>query len=250
MRGELPFVDRIWRVRNSLPLEENLTASEVFDRMGPLFQTQGTHYDIVGDTLSYAKENPNAQDKLATFTHGTLQVVDAGETRVLAYDLKSSALWICFLAPLLFVALGLMAMGLNALDPAEADRGRDGAEESKDKSEDRQLHWIDQMLGAPAPETKEEKEQRKAEEAKENGEEEGEGGKETHSYMPAFVIAGLFVIIYIVGRILEPYLIRRTFRTALRDGFVATPEGPRLRALEADQTNSNTAAEVVNYNDT
>lgn len=250
MRVNLPFIDRIWRVQSSLPLEEDLTPDEAFARLDPLFQTNGTQYAIEGDTLTYLKENPAAQDKLATFTQGILQVTHKDGAAVLSYDIRSTALWLCFLAPLLFIGFAFLAMGLNTLDPAEPDRDRAAAEEAEDTSEDRQLHWIDQMLGAPAPETKEEREKRKAEEKAEAGREGAEGGKETHSYMPAFVLAGLFGVIYLVGRVLEPYLMRRTLRTALRGGFVATPEGPRLCESLADTNNTDADEETAPSKDT
>ena len=247
MKVDLPFIDLIWRVRSSLPLEEDLTAAQAFDRLDPLFQTEGTHYTINGDTLTYAKQNPAAQDKLATFTHGTLQVTGDKGARVLRYDIRSTALWLCFLAPLLFVGLAYAAIGLNTLDPAPAER--EEAAEEEEAGEDRELHWIDQMLGAPAPETKEEREKREAEEKAEAGEDGEDGEKETHSYKPAFVLAGIFALIYAVGRVLEPYLMRRTLRTALRGGFIATLEGPKLRDVSTAQPTINADKEAASLND-
>jgi hypothetical protein len=243
MRINLPYVDRIWRVRNTLPLEDGIGAGEAFERLDPLLQTEGTHYTIEGDTLSYTKENPAAQDKLATFTRGTLTVAEENGRRVLAYDLSSTALALCFLAPLFFMALAFLAMGLNTLHPADPDR--EGKEESEEARPDPRLHWIDQMFGAPAPETKEEREQRRAEERR-DGEKEK---KEFHASTPAFVLAGIFAAIYAVGRLLEPYLMRRTLRTALRGGFIATPSGPRLRDPGESEPRPETEGEISSHGD-
>ncbi|MEE4199675.1 hypothetical protein [Erythrobacter sp.] len=246
MSGGLRLFERIWRVRSSLPLEEDLSTSQVFERLDPLFQTPGTEVDIAGDTLTYSKANPAAQDKLATFTSGTLTVTEREGAPALAYDVRSTALWVCFLAPLFFAGMALLAMGLNTLDPVDPDRDRSAQEESEEAEPPRELHWIDQMLGAPAPETEEEKERREAEE--------GEDEEEAHDWIPGAVLAVMFIVIFAVGRVLEPYLLRRTLRTALRGGFVATPEGPRLRESfdqrdDSDKTPKDAAAEAAPVNE-
>ena len=46
-------------------------------------------------------------------------------------------------------------------------------------------------------------------------EEEEEEQEGTHSPTPAFVFAGLFFALFLVGRVLEPWLVRRTFRQVL-----------------------------------
>lgn len=223
-------VDRIWRVQSSVEIDEIITPTEAYERLEPLFCAPGTELSREGDTLSYKKSNPAAQDKLATFTSGTLHVgMHEGRTS-LSYEVSSTALLLCFLAPLLFIGLGQLAEGLNMLDPPVEESERGEAAKDKDEKEDRSLHWIDQMLGAPAPETKEEREKRKEEE-------ESEEDKEAkHSSTPAFVLAGLFLAIYLVGRILEPYLLKRTFRRALTD-----PEYFRAMLTPGDASVENAA---------
>lgn len=219
----LPYVDRIWRVQSSVETDEPLQPAEAFERLEPLFWAPGTDVSADGNSLTYSKSNPAAQDRLATFTAGTLSLEAHQGRTVLSYDVTSTALLLCFLAPLLFLGLGQIAVGLNMLDPPIEERSEsgDGRGDDKEKEKDdevRELHWIDQMLGAPAPETKEEKEKREAEEKKENGEgEEDEEKDGKHDPYPAYVLAGIFAAIYAVGRILEPYLLKRTFRRALND---------------------------------
>ena len=221
MQLRVPFIDRIWRVKSSLELDETLTAQEAYARLDPLLDQQGTEYTIDGDTLEYAKTNPAAQDKLATFTSGALKVVQTqGKTR-LDYEVASTALFLCFLAPLAFLAFGQFAYLINELEKpallAELEEEKK-KEEEEGKSEDEviELHWIDQLLGAPEPkqpgEEDEDEESREGEEGREDEDEEEVGN---HSPTTAYVFAGIFFVIYLVGRILEPYLLKRTFRAFL-----------------------------------
>lgn len=69
----------------------------------------------------------------------------------------------------------------------------------------RRLHPIDRFLGAPAPETKKDKDKKKKEEEKDKN----------PSPTPGYVFAGIFAILYAVGRWLEPWLAQRLFRRAL-----------------------------------
>lgn len=203
----IPLIDRIWRVRGEVPLALPLSADEAFARLDPFLQTPGTTYAVEGDRLTYTKRNPAAQDKLATFTRGTLQVEQRSGGAVLRFDLFSHALLLCFLAPLLFLGFAQLAITANTWEKA----GAEAAEEAK-KDEDKpkpvkQLNPVDEFLGAPAPEDPNKK----------KDEEEDEG---RHSPDEAYVLAGLFFVIYLVGRWLEPWLVRRRFRKAL-----ATPVG-------------------------
>ena len=54
------------------------------------------------------------------------------------------------LAPLLFVAFGQIIVGVGILAKPDTEQADKKKKEEKDKV--RELHWIDQMLGAPAPE--------------------------------------------------------------------------------------------------
>ncbi|MEO1729817.1 MAG: hypothetical protein AAFR64_03665 [Pseudomonadota bacterium] len=217
------MIDRIWRVNSSLALEESLSAQEAFDRLDPLLDQQGTDYTVDGDTLEYVKTNPAAQDKLATFTSGNLKVVQADGSTRLDYEVASTSLFLCFLAPLAFIAFGQFAYLINELEKpallAELEEEKK-KEEEEGKSEDEEvieLHWIDKLLGAPEPkqpgEEDEEEKSRDGEEGREGEDEEEDVGN--HSPTTAYVFAGIFFAIYLVGRILEPYLLKRTFRAFL-----------------------------------
>lgn len=203
---KVPVIDAIWRTRGALPLDPPLSADEVFARIDPLFQTPGTTYAVDGDTLTYAKRNPGAQDKLATFTRGRLQVEQRGQGAVLRYDLSSTALLLCFLAPLLFLAFAQLAVTVNAWEKADV-AATAAAEKAKEKDKDkpkpvRKLNPVDEFLGAPPPEDPDKKKDKKKDEGR-------------HSPTRAYVLAGLFFAIYLVGRWLEPWLIRRRLRAAL-----------------------------------
>jgi hypothetical protein len=218
----LPYIDRIWRIEGEIPLGQPLSADTVFERLDPLFQTSGTEVARDGETLSYRKRNPAAQDKLATFTRGNLQVAarSSGEA-VLRFDLSSTALLLCFLAPLLFIGFGQLAELANSWEKAAIEAA---PEKDKEKDQDKQkpvpkLHPIDEMLGAPAPEDPDKKKK-----AKEKDKDKG-----PHSPTPAYVLAGLFLAIYLVGRVLEPWLVRRTFRMAILEtesAIVPANDGP------------------------
>ncbi len=207
----LPYIDMIWRVRGEVPIDPALAPEEAFARLDPLLRMDGTTVAAEGNTLTYAKLNPAAQDKLATFTRGRLWIERAGAGAVLRFDLFSHALLLCFLAPLLFLGFAQLAVSLNDYEAAAAK-----AEASqKDKKDDdkpkpvKKLNPIDEFLGAPAPEDPNKKKDKK---------DEDEG---RHSPEPGYFLAGLFAALYLLGRWLEPWLVRRRFRAAL-----ATPVDP------------------------
>lgn len=204
---KLPFIERIWNVEGSLDLNPPLTSAEAFERLNPLLQAAGTTYDIDGDTLTYSKDNPAAQDKMASFTKGTLQVAGGQGGSKLVYRLKSPALLMCFLAPLLFLAIAQFMILINNMDGTGADARSDAAaeEEEEEDKEVQPLHPLDVFLGAPAPEQPGEDESEEEEKEKDEG----------HSTTPAYVLAALFAFLYGVGRVLEPWLIRRHFLRAL-----------------------------------
>lgn len=205
-RLRVPYLEKIWRTEGSLIIDEPLTPEEAFARLDPLFQTDGTQYAVEGDTLGYLKTNPRAQDKLATFTSGTLRVDQAQGVTRLTYQAASTALLLCFLAPLLFLGFAQVAGEINAYERAKAEAEASAKKDKKDEAEEKkkpQLHWIDQMLGAPAPKDPKADKDKKKE------------PKEKIRTTPAYVLAGLFFAIFLVGRVLEPWLLRRTFRQAL-----------------------------------
>lgn len=203
MKAKVPYLDRIWRVRDSIGLPDGVPPDAAFERLAPLFATRGTSCEVTGDTLTYNKDNPAAQDKLATFTSGTLRVERSGAGARLSYDVGSAALLLCFLAPLLFLAFAQLAVLANALHGPQVEEARGEGAAGEEAEEPGELHWIDRMLGAPAPEAKDQ----------EDEEEDEDEGK--HSPTPGYVLAGIFAAVYLVGRFLEPWLLKRTFRKAL-----------------------------------
>jgi hypothetical protein len=79
------------------------------------------------------------------------------------------------------------------------------------------LNPIDVALGAPAPE-KPKKDKDKA-----------KGKDKKNSPTPAYVFAAIFAALYIVGRILEPWLIRSEFRKRLSGERVPGLEAPSVK---------------------
>jgi hypothetical protein len=201
VRGlKLPLIDNIWRVRGAVPVDPALTAEEAFARIDPLLRTPGTTLITEGGALTYSKHNPAAQDKLATFTRGRMWIERAGAGAVLRFDLFSHALLMCFLAPLLFLGFAQMAIAINAWEGS----GTEASEKDEKKPPVvKELHPLDKFLGAPAPEDPSKK---KKDEKKEEG---------RHSPDEGYVLAGIFAAIYLVGRWLEPFLLRRRLRAAL-----------------------------------
>ena len=198
----LPVIERIWRVRGDVPIDPAMSPAQAFARIAPLLDTPGTTIASDGEALTYTKRNPAAQDKLATFTRGRLRVERSGAGAVLHFDLFSHALLLCFLAPLLFLGFAQVAAGLNAWEAAGA-----AAEEKTAKKDDKPkpvptLHPLDEFLGAPAPEDPNKKKDEKKDEGR-------------HSPEEAYFMAGVFALIYCVGRWLEPWLVRRRLRAAL-----------------------------------
>jgi hypothetical protein len=247
MRARVPYIDRIWRVTSSLDLEEPISADEAFRRLDPLLQSQGSEVRVEGNVLTYAKSNPTAQDKLSTFTSGTLAVEQEGGRSRLFYDVSSTALFLCFLAPLAFLVFGQVIEFINEVErPAllaeKEQREREKGEEDEEPEEVIELHWIDKMLGATAPEQPGDKDE---EEARASGDgdsasedEEEEEFEGNHSPTASYVFAGIFFVVYLVGRVLEPFLLKRTFRAALAPSqrqSPGAPAGPTLTRREGSE---------------
>lgn len=195
----LPVIDRIWRVRGALPLDPALTAEAVFARLDPLLRTRETSVVVHGDTLHYSKHAPAAQDKLATFTRGTLRLARAGQGAQLQFDLFSHALLLSFLAPLLFLGFAQLAIATNTWEQTDIAASEQADKPDAKPKPVRKLNPVDEFLGAPAPEDPDKK---KTDEGR-------------HSPNRGYFFAGLFALIYLVGRWLEPWLVRRRFRAAL-----------------------------------
>lgn len=204
----LRHIDWIWTIRGSLDLAPGLSNTETFDRLDPLFQEPGTSYTRDNDTLVFTKKDQAAQDKMSVFDAGTLAIEPAETGATLRWRLTSRALLFCFLAPLLFLALSQATVyfGKAPKAEAEAEAGKAGDKTKKPekKPPELKLHPIDAALGAPAPE-KPKKDKKKEEEDKKP------------SPTPSYVFAGIFAALYIIGRILEAWLVKRLFRNRLQD---------------------------------
>lgn len=210
--------DRIWHIRGSLPLPQGQTTDESFDKLDPLFRQKGTTHHRTKNTLTFRKKGQAPQDKMSIFDDGVLRIEEGAGGSALHYHLTSRALLFCFLAPVLFLGFAQFTVVIGNLQSAQAEAK---AEEAKKDDAVRQLHPIDQALGAPAPEKK--KEDKKASEE-----------DDKPSPTPAYVFAALFALLYGVGRALEAWLIKSVFRKRLwgaeqKDGAglgrEASPEG-------------------------
>lgn len=198
---KLPLIDTIWRVRGEVPIDPALSSDEAFARLDPLLRTAGTTLNVAGSTLTYSKNNPAAQDKLATFTRGNMWIERVGAGAVLRFDLFSHALLLCFLAPLLFLGFAQLAIAINDWEKAGAEVSEKAKDDAKPKPV-KKLNPVDEFLGAPAPEDPSKKKDKKKDEGR-------------HSPDKGYFMAGLFALIYLVGRWLEPWLVRRRLRAAL-----------------------------------
>lgn len=212
----LRFLDSIWHIRGSVPLPAGQSGDDAFGKLDPLFGQPGTSRARAGDTLTFEKKNQLAQDKLSVFDSGVLQIEHAAEGAVLRYHLVSRALLFCFLAPLLFLGVAQLTVALGELaKPTAAEKAKaEAKEKAKKKEAEIALNPIDKFLGAPAPEKpKDEKpDGQKAGDKKKAEEDEAPKG---FSPTPAYVFAGIFAALYLLGRFLEAWLIRRLFARTL-----------------------------------
>ncbi|MEJ1962139.1 MAG: hypothetical protein WDO56_11595 [Gammaproteobacteria bacterium] len=206
----LRFIDWIWRVRGSVALAPGQSSDDAFARLGPLFGQTGTDHQRTNDTLTFTKKDQAAQDKMSVFDGGVLRIEEDVAGLVMRYDLISRALLSCFLAPVLFVALAQLTTVIAKLDAPPH-------EVAEKPTPPAAMNPIDKALGAPAPDTS-----RKPD--KSAG---GQKGK-TLSPTPAYVFAGVFAALYVVGRVLEDWLIRTRFKEALAGnlGEFEPPRGP------------------------
>ena len=200
----LRFIDWIWHIRGSLELAPQ-QAGDAFGRLAPLFSEVGTTHDRTQDTLTFRKKDPAAQDKMSIFDGGVLRVEQGVAGPVLRYHLTSRTLLFCFLAPLLFLAFGQITVALGKLEkaPTEATAKSKALAAKKDVAPPQ--NPIDKALGAPAPE---------------KPKKDGAGGaaekdKKKPSPTAAYVFAGMFAALYVIGRILEARLVNRLFKKSL-----------------------------------
>lgn len=197
------FLDRIWHVGGTLRLPQGQTADEAFTRLDPLFDEYGTTRERAGDTLSFRKQDPAAQDRMAVFDRGELRVEQDAAGPLLRYRLNSRMLLFCFLLPLLFLGIAQATVWIGTLESAGQEDGK------KDKQVDAELpqHWIDKALGAPVPEKPGAD---KKDEKKDGGEK-----KNPRSPTTAYVFAGIFAALYAIGRVLEDRKVKALLRKSL-----------------------------------
>jgi hypothetical protein len=174
---------------------------EVFDRLDPLFRTEGTSHERRDDTLTFHKKDPAAQDKMSIFDDGVLQIEDTDQGAVLTYRLTSRALLMCFLAPLLFLGIGGLTIAVGKLEPPPPAAAQAEKKKAEAKLAAMPMNPIDKLLGAPAPE-KPKKDKEKEKDKK-------------RSPTPSYVFAAIFAALYVVGRFLEDWLVNRNFRKHL-----------------------------------
>lgn len=191
------WLDRIWHIEGDIALAPGQSGSDAFGRLAPLFRENGTTIRRDGsDTLTFSKTDPGSQDVMAVFDRGTLDVRHGPAAPVLHYRLVSQALLCCFLAPLLFLAFAQATKAVAWLD------GPSAATDKKDKTQVQLPHNpIDKALGSPAPEPPK---------AKKAGEDKKPSPK------AAYIFAGLFAVLYSVGRVLESRMIAAAFTKRLR----------------------------------
>lgn len=210
----LRFLNWIWHIKGSLPLAPGQSSDAVFERLDPLFRAKGTTHERSNGTLTFRKKDPAAQDKMSVFDSGVLQVETAGTGGVLNYYLSSRALLFCFLAPLLFLGFGQLTVALGELEKPSAEAAKAAEDKKKDanKEAERPMNPIDKALGAPAPE----KPDKDKKDKKDN----------KPSPTAAYVFAGIFATLYVIGRFLEGRLVKSLFRKRLLGGSALGLAGP------------------------
>jgi hypothetical protein len=212
--GVRHYVERIWHVRGRVELPPGQSAETAFARLDPLFQQTGTRHERNGDTLTFAKKDPASQDRMASWDSGVLRIAASEGGLVLRYHLVSRMMLFCFLMPLVFLGFAQLAISFGKAEPPEdkaAATAKPGDKAKKPEKKDDpelKLNPVDEFLGAPAPETKAEREKKKKEKKNEPPE-------KKPSPTPAYVFAGIFAALYLVGRFLEPWLVNRLFRRRL-----------------------------------
>lgn len=193
----------IWHIQGDVPLPDGQPASLALDRLEPLFHAVGTRHERLRDGLIFHKQDPAAQDRLAVFDSGILRIESGADGPVLRYQMRSKILLASFLAPLLFLSFAQITIWTDKKPDTAAAK----LEKDKKKKALKELprHPIDIALGAPPPKTIKEREKEKAEKE-----------KEPASTTPAFVFAGIFAALYLVGRFLEQRLASRLFQRAMQ----------------------------------
>lgn len=198
------FIDWIWHIRGSLALAPGQSSDEAFGRLDPLFREAGTSHDRTRDTLTFRKKDQAAQDKMSVFDGGVLQIEKGVAGPVLRYHLTSRALLACFLATLLFLGFAQLNVALGKLDKPSTEAAGKSAKKPEKPHTALPQNPIDKFLGSPAPEK-----------PKKDGADKAEKEKKKHSPTTAYVFAGIFAALYIIGRVLEAWLVKSLFKKRL-----------------------------------
>jgi hypothetical protein len=205
-------IEWIWHIRGRVALAPGQSSDAAFARLDPLFREPGTSCERVDDTLVFRKKDQAAQDRMSVFDSGVLSIEPGEAAAVLRYDLISRALLFCFLAPLLFLGIAQLTIAVVKSEPASSEaaaksgKASDPHKKSAEEQKVRPLNPIDKALGAPDPEKPKKKGAKDADDKDKD---------KKPSPKAAYIFAGIFAALYIVGRILEDWLIRRLFRNAL-----------------------------------
>jgi hypothetical protein len=193
------FIDWIWHVSGTVALVPGQSRDDAFDQLDALFRQPGTTRQRTGDTLTFHKKDQLAQDKMSVFDGGVLRIENGVGGPVLRYRLASRALLFCFLAPLLFLGIAQLT-----ILQGNAWKAPDASKKSAAKKAEVPMNPIDKALGAPAPEKPAKK-----------GTDKPGGKNKKPSPTPAYVFAGLFATLYLIGRLLEDRLLRALFKKQL-----------------------------------
>lgn len=202
-RVNLRFIDWIWNVRGSVPLEPGQSSDEAFNKLDPLFREYGTTHERFSDTLTFSKKDQPAQDKMSVFDAGVLKIEHGMSGAVLHYRMSSRALLFCFCMPLLFLFFAQTTIAIGEYRKPALEAAEKTKKVEKKEPVVRELHPIDKFLGAPVPEK-----------PKKDGASKREDTK--HSPTSAYVFAGLFAALYVIGRVLEAWLVKSLFRKTLK----------------------------------
>jgi hypothetical protein len=192
---KLRFIDWIWHVRGSLALAPGQSSDDAFNRLDTLFRQTGTRHQRTNDMLSFSKKDPAAQDKMSVFDGGALRIDKGMAGPVLHYHLTSRALLFCFLAPLLFLGIAQFTVVITQYEKPP--------EKAAPMPAYTLMNPIDKALGAPAPDPPK----------KDEVEAQRKGKKPSPT--AAYVFAGIFTVLYVVGRILEDRLVKALFKKRL-----------------------------------
>lgn len=200
------LIDWIWHIRGSVALAPGQTDDEAFARLAPLFRQDYTSHERSGGMFTFRKGAQAPQDKMSIFDGGVLTVEQGAGGPVLRYDMFSRILLFCFILPAMFIGFGQLTVAIGNMESASSTAEQRDKKDAE-KEVERPQHWIDKALGAPAPEK-----------PKSDDEKKKDGEKKKSSPTTAYVFAGIFALLYVIGRILEDRLIRARFRKLLHEG--------------------------------